>query len=367
MNIKFISTVFDNELPQLKSRQAMFPYLAQSEDGKLLCTFTIGEAFESVDGATNIAVSEDGGATWSKPSRIIDKSQEKISTTDTCKITNLGNGKFICLGYAFLREDESLPEGNPETGGLLDDFVFYTTSTDGGKTWSGYNKIDTSWKNSTEASAPITVLKDGTWATPITGFPKWNGKMNGRMCGRLLVSKDQGKTWNDDVVCMEFDGDATTCYEQRLCQLESGVIVNIAWNENTVTGERLCNHYTLSYDNGKTFTKPASTGVKGQASSIMALGGNKLLALHSIRRDTDRPGIYGYVGDLSDGKWNIENEYLIWEPDTPVFKDNSMADIFAYLKFGQPSAIRLSSGNIMVVFWHCENGQYKVKTIEIEL
>lgn len=362
-----ITDVFENKFPQLKSRQAMFPYLTQKEDGKLLCSFTIGEAFESVDGATHIAVSEDLGKTWSNPIKVIDKLQEKIPTTDTCKITNLGGNKFVCLGYAFLREDESLPEGNPQTGGLLDDFVFYTLSNDGGKTWTGYNKIDTSWKNSTEASAPITVLKDGTWVSPITGFPKWDGKMNGRICGRLLASTDEGKTWNDNAVCMEFDGDSTTCYEQRICQLENGVIVNVAWNENVKTGERLDNHYTLSYDNGKTFTKPESTGIKGQASHVMAINGNKLFALHSIRRDSDRPGLYGYVVNVDNGKWNIESEHLIWEPNTPIFKDESMADIFAYLKFGQPSSIKLSNGNIMVVFWHCENGQYKVKSIEIEL
>lgn len=286
MKIIKSTDVFENKLPQLKSRQALFPYLAQTENGQLFCSFKIAEAMESVDGATHLAVSEDLGKTWSEPKMILDK-----SNSETCKITYLGNNKFICLGYAFLRKDESLPVGNPETGGLLDDFVFYTISNDGGKTWSGYNKIDTSWENSTEASAPITVLKDGTWVAPITGFPAWDGKMRGRMCGRLLVSTDQGKTWNDDVVCMEFDGDTTTCYEQRLCQLESGAIVNIGWNENTATGERLCNHYTLSYDNGKTFTKPVSTGVQGQASSIMSLSGNKLFALHSIRRDTDRPGL----------------------------------------------------------------------------
>ena len=37
-------------------------------------------------------------------------------------------------------------------------------------------------------------------------------------------------------------------------------------------------------------------------------GGEKLLALHAKRRDTDRPGIYGYIVDLSGGNWNIEEE-----------------------------------------------------------
>lgn len=69
------------------------------------------------------------------------------------------------------------------------------------------------------------MLKDGAWITPITGFPDWEGKMHGKLCGRALISKDEGKTWNDDSVCMEFENNDITCYEQRMCQLDSGAIL----------------------------------------------------------------------------------------------------------------------------------------------
>ena len=44
-----------------------------------------------------------------------------------------------------------------------------------------------------------------------------------------------------DMISMDFGDDLTSCYEQRMCQLDSGVIVSIGWNENT---KRLENHYT---------------------------------------------------------------------------------------------------------------------------
>ena len=49
--------------------------------------------------------------------------------------------------------------------------------------------------------------------------------------GRLLRSYAQGKTWNDDVICMHFDDENITCYKQRMCQLDDGRIVVIGWNE----------------------------------------------------------------------------------------------------------------------------------------
>lgn len=158
-----------------------------------------------------------------------------------------------------------------------------------------------------------------------------------------------------------------TCYEQRMCQLDSGALVCIGWNENTETGERLDNHYTFSCDRGKTWSRPISTGVRGQASSVCALGGDRLLALHAVRRDTERPGIYGYVVGFSHRTWEIQDKMLIWEPETPVLRDDKMAEVFAYLKFGQPGAIRTRDGRILMSHWYAQDGQYKTVCTRIEI
>jgi len=152
-----------------------------------------------------------------------------------------------------------------------------------------------------------------------------------------------------------------------MCQLDSGMIVCIAWNEDSATGERMANHFTYSCDNGKTWSAPESTGIFGQASSVCAIGGERLLALHAIRRDTDRPGIYGYIVDLSKKTWNIVDSAVLWEPSVPVVKDAKMAEIFAFLKFGQPGAIKLANGDIMMSHWYAQEGQYKTVATRIEL
>lgn len=367
MKVISSSIIYDNPLPQLRSRQAAFPNIAELGDGTLVASYQIGEAFESVDGTSYVSFSRDGAKTWDGPYQMFDKSAEKVPITDCCKVTSLGGSRLVGIGYEYDRPNPELPIGNPQTGGLIDDRVYITRSEDGGKTWSKHEEVPNAWGHHTEASAPITVLKNGDWISPITGFPDWEGNMSSRLCGRMLHSSDQGRTWNDDTVCMEFEGDCVTCYEQRCCQLDSGAIVVIGWNENVKTGQRMTNHYTISYDNAKTFSKPMDTGIMGQASSVCAIGGEKLLALHAKRRDTDRPGIYGYIVDLSDGKWNIQEELLIWEPNTPVVKDLKAAEIFSFLKFGQPGAIRLKNGNIIMSHWFAEQGQYMTMSTLIEL
>ena len=86
-----------------------------------------------------------------------------------------------------------------------------------------------------------------------------------------------------------------------------------------------------------------------------------------MRKGTDRPGIYAYVVDLTDGRWNIEAESIIWEPDAPIVKDNSMAGVFAFLKFGQPGAIKLSDYSILTTHWTVENGQGKTIAMKFDI
>ncbi len=365
MKVLESNIIYENPLPQLCSKHSFFPFLFEMDDGTIGAVIAIGQAFESVDSASYVVFSKDGGKTWSEPQKMLCLADDKF--TDYCKATKLPDGRLVAMGYAYLRDDPSLPIGNPETGGLLDDFVFFSVSDDGGKTWTKPNKIDCAWGPHVEASAPITVLDDGTWITPITGFPDWEGNMHGRLCGRALRSEDEGKTWNDDSICMDFEGGDVTCYEQRMCKLSSGTVVCIGWNENVKTGERLENHFTASFDNGKTWTRPVSTGVLGQASSVCAIGGEKLLALHAVRRDTDAPGIYAYIVDFSEKTWNVIDSMLIWKPDYPVVKDEKMAEIFSFLKFGQPGAIQLSNGDIMMSHWYAKDGQYKTVATRIKI
>lgn len=367
--MKLISTsvIYENPLPILKSIQSAFPSICELDDGEILASHQLGEAFESVDKTSYVSRSVDGGKTFLPPKQMFNKKRERPIRSDCCKLTKLKNGNVMALGYQFLRKDKNLPIGNGETGGLLDDEVFFSVSKDNGNTWSKRKVIKCAWGPHVEASAPIYELADGSLATPITGFADWNGNKTLPADGRLLRSFDNGRTFNDDVICMEFEDKNISCFEQRMCQLDNGDLVVIGWNENLKTGELLCNHYTISKDNGKTFSKPESTGIKGQASSVLALGGNKILALHCLRRDCENPGIYGYIVDLSEGKWNIKESALLWAPNVPVLKDKNMAGVFAFLKFGQPTAIKLKDGRFLMSFWACENGQYKTYCSKIEL
>ena len=361
------SVIWTNPKPVLRSRHSFFPFACELDDKTLLASHVIGEAFESVDGTTWLSKSGDRGKTWELLPRKHKKSASEIPTTDYLKITNCGGGNLLLFGYEHFRKDPELTIGNQETSGVLDSRMILLRSPDNGATWSDAEEISCGWGHHVEASSPLLVLKNGGWVTPIAEVVKWDGSHSGALCGRLLKSKDRGKTWDDRTVTMRL-GDNVAVFEQRVCQLgPSGAVVVIAWNEDLKTGERLNNHYAVSYDSGETFEGPFDTGVRGQASSVCAIGGDRLLALHAVRRDTPKPGIYAYIVNLQNGKWEIENESLIWEPNFPVTKDTNMAEVFSFLKFGQPGAVKLSDGSILTTHWVVEQGQGRTVAMKLAI
>ena len=358
--------LYENPLPHLRSIQSMFSGLCRLPDGTLLASMQLGEAFEAVNCTSYTAKSTDNGVTWSMPEPMFDKSCEEYPLSDSCKITWTGD-RVTAFGMQYHRRDMALPIGNAQTGGVLESDVFYSESFDNGRTWSERRTIPMDWGMHTEATAPITVAADGSYVSPVTVFPAWDGSLSHPLCGKLLVSRDAGKTWDQSATCMQFDQPDVTCYEQRACRLDSGDLINIGWNENIRSEQRPHNHYTVSNDNGRTFSEPRDTGVQGQASSVMALPNERLLALHAIRRDTDRPGIYGFVIDFSHKNWDVAERFLLWEPQQQLRPHKGLADIFAYVRFGQPSAIQLSDNELLMTHWACEEGQYKTFTTRIRL
>ena len=124
MKIIHSNIIYENPLPQLRSRQSFFPFLCEFADGTIGATIVLGEAFESVDSASYFLTSEDKGRTWSKPIKMHNTTKYNFPLTDYCKVTTLSDGRLVCFGYAYIRKDQELPIGNPKNGGCLDSLVF---------------------------------------------------------------------------------------------------------------------------------------------------------------------------------------------------------------------------------------------------
>lgn len=357
--------IYTNPLPQLWSRKAYFPSLIHLHDGSLLTSFVLGEAMESADQTTVLYRSEDEGSNWHEAGTLIPP-EERSHFSDSAKLTVVSGEKLAALGYRFDRSNPNLPVGNPATGGLLPDEVFYCQSEDNGRYWSPPQTISTSFTGSVEASAPLTVLADGVWAAPIANFLDWEGNIGEGLEGRLLRSEDQGATWSDSAVTMCFPGGYTAIWEQRLCEYLPGHLAVIAWVEDLKSGEGWDNHIALSFDGGRNFGKAVNTGIHGQAANLCAISEGLVLSLHCMRKGVSEKGILATITDLSRGQWDTKTQCMIWHPRA-FAPSTAMPEVFSAVRFGQPSALYTGQGTWMVTFWCEEDGEASIRFIKLKI
>ena len=350
-------TIYENPIPNLVSRHAYFPGLAKLPSGDLLALFPIGEAFEAV---MNMFVSRscDQGEIWALQGPMYEDFE---LGTGSLKPTVLTDGTLIALGYGFNRDD---PEvfANPETGGLPDGGNYGSFSTDEGRTWSRPERIPLHRPEILETSGPCIELRNGDLIATGPPFPMWDGTIPSGRQGIVLRSRDQGKTWEDKTVFYKRGN--ISPYETRSCEMQEGRIVMIIWCLDEVAGKNLTNQAVVSHDNGMTWSDPIDTGVFGQASNVMYLGDDLLLAIHCQREG--EVGLYIHVVNFADDKWHILARTKVWDK-APSKHIGRLADMGTGLKFGQPSLLQLDNGDILATHWAIEDGQGQILTHRIRV
>ncbi|RYE10738.1 MAG: exo-alpha-sialidase [Hyphomicrobiales bacterium] len=352
------TTLYQNPAPLLVSRQAIFPGIVQLADGELVALFTIGQAFDAADTRAYVSRSSDEGKSWSEPYRLSHK-EAVPEESESFKPLLLRDGSMVATGYVFVRPTPTTPVVDPDSFELLKLRNKVAFSSDGGKSWSEPEYFSVEGEP-LELSGPCIELASGRLLGATAPF---HLKKTGH-AGWIIASDDKGRSW---FKLSEFYRSAETnvaTWECRLCEMSPGKVAVIAWAYDNATGANRDNILALSDDGGETF-RSIETGVHGQASNVLPLGGDRVLTIHAHR---EAPiGLVVRRVDLSGGSFRVEEELdLLGKTDMA----SDSADIrkqFASLKFGQPSLLRLASGEILAACWSFENSQYVIKTYRLQL
>ena len=352
-------TVYENPIPHIRSRHGYFPGLVKLPSGDLLALFAMGEAMDATNVTTCVSRSSDRGQTWNLQGPLHRKSDENPFDSDYLKPNALRDGTLIATGYRFHRTGRDEPIANPKTDGVCGGDNLVTQSCDEGHTWNTPQVIPRSYPELVEASGPCIELHDGTLLAAGSLFPMWDGTHPSGYVGALLRSRDKGKTWDDDA--RFYDGKLGTIApsEPRLCEMQDGRIVALWWATDHAAGRNLPNHITFSHDAGESWSGPVDTGVGAQASTLMHLGEDLLLAIHCHREG--EVGLVVRIVDFAGDQWRIVEQASIWDKARSS-KVGAFAQMAIQLKFGQASLLRLDDGDILATHWAVEEGQGRILT-----
>jgi sialidase-1 len=361
--------IYENPWPHVHSRHGCFPGLVALPSGELIALFVLAEAFEAPNGTTWVTRSSDDGRTWRLQGPVYDKSVLGVETTDSLKATLLRDGTLVATGYRFYRHDLEMPISIPETGGILPGDDIVTFSKDEGRNWAAPEIIQRSYPELLEISGPSIESRDSGDLLAIGALYKMpDGSNPSGQFGVLLRSRDKGKSWDDRSRYFSTWDNSITPFEARLCEMQDGRIVAVVWAYDYKTDQHLANHYVVSHDDGRTWSEPKPTPHMGQSPNLLWLGGDLLLTIHS-HRSSKESGVYVRLVDFKGAEWKMITETVIYGAGfrAQTHAGQSMPDMFKSFKFGQPSLLKLRTGEFLASHWCIEDGQGKVRSHRLRL
>jgi sialidase-1 len=359
--------IYRNPKPHVASRQAYFPSVVLMDNGEMLASMAIGEAFEAVNLNTYVCRSKDLGETWSDPVPLVGKEPGKLSS-NFARIMSLPGGIIVAnvvRSNRDLHPDEGL--ANPENIGMVPTDLLLVRSFDYGLSWEQPELISPPLTGpSFEQCCPVVPLRNGRWLWPTSTWRGWDGFCPNGMKMVALVSHDKGKTWPEYMNVMDRSASKIIFWESKIAEMKNGMLVAVAWTYDEANGKDLPDHYSLSSDGGKTWHEPLSTNIHGETMAIAELPGERLL---SVYRRMDKPGLWATVSHITDNDWINENDYPLWgvQELNLTNKSDNMVQDFNELKFGAPCITLLPDNTVYVAFWCYEKMVSNIRWFKLDV
>ncbi|MBF9129652.1 exo-alpha-sialidase [Plantactinospora sp. S1510] len=262
-------------------KRAFFGDMIKLRDGRLLVAYRESVAHINQDGRIMVVQSRDQGRTWTAPLVAIDT---PIDDRDP-KLMQMRDGTVL---MNFFRTDWTGYPGKPIT--LVGTFV--TRSTDQGGTWSTPSEVGTAMEGPSDVvvgayyaghaatHGPILQLRNGDLLVPLYGrLPE-----GGTGPATVVRSTDGGRTWPRENESVIGRADTFDFQEPNLSLLKDGSILSVIRTSINVA------YVSRSYDGGRVWTTPVSTGLPASSHHQLVLHNGDLLLTYGDLSGTFGPG-----------------------------------------------------------------------------
>jgi photosystem II stability/assembly factor-like uncharacterized protein len=233
----------------------------------------------------------DQGKTWSKPETLIDTPADDRHPA----FLELDDGTILCSFFTYSGESVT-----GDADGQSAVRVRIVRSLDGGRTWEKESRpLDTPLLYE-ETDGPFVKLRDGSALLAINGRTA-DGPPD---VAAFVRSTDGGKTW-EMLSTIQSDHDLV---EVTVAELPDGQWIMMARPEGDVA---------WSSDQGRTWTKPVSFGMRMFAPSLNVLRDGTLLCLHGsyapghpgLRAIFSRDGGATWIAPAADHGFLVDDSY----------------------------------------------------------
>jgi len=204
---------------------------------------------------------------------------------------------------------------------------------------------------SAEAPGALQVTGKGRWLVCYSPYNTFDPNVKVERNQVVLLRSDtRGASWQWGAMLRD-ERPGSTFAEAWAIELADGRLLGTAWHMNQTDGSDHPNAYAISKDAGVTWSPTRSTGIMGQATSLVPLPDGRGLFVFNQRKHGE-VGVWSTVVRPSETDFGVEASQIVWSAQQPT-QGASAGEHSAWtdFAFGEPCVACLPDGSFILVLW----------------
>ena len=334
------------------------PSITEFGDGSLIACQHVGRELGAPDNHIEVLRSSDGGRTWRNQGSIHDGAPPHDGWSYRGPdIQEVPGGRLVMTATRFKAGESKLFD--PDSEALVRPEMILFWSEDAGRSWSVPQVVPVDLppdRYTWNKAGDLLQLAPDRWMYPLETWKPVGYQGPPDQKAAAVFSCDQGETWGEFTVVADDRTGRCLWWDQMNARLPDGRIYTMLWTHLYGTSEDLVNHWVVSSDEGRSWSKPQPTNLRGQVCTPIPLPDGRVAAIYNYRHEPQGVRV-AVTEDLSH--FDVENEVVVFDAGAEATfgetdHDNFLAE-HLLIGFGKPKGIVLREGAILTFFW-CTSG-----------
>ncbi len=348
---------------------AYMPTIAPLADGTWVAAQHVGQSLGSSDNHIEFLISRDG-ATWENRGSIHgSEGADERYTYRAPKIVAVPDGRLLISADRYPQNTGALFDLESET--LSRSEMLLIWSNDRGETWAEPQIVPVDLppeRYSWNGTGPVLQVNPNRWIYTLETWKPEGYEGPPDQKSAAVFSADGGQTWGELTATADDPENRLMYYDQMGAVLPDGRVCILLWTHLDGTSQDLNNHWVVSSDEGRAWSAPKPTNLRGQVCAPIALSDGRLAAVYNFRHEPQGVRL-ALSEDLEH--FDVENEVVVFDAGAEATMGPPAADSFhaehIQIAFGKPGGLQLPDGDLLTYFWCTSEGVTHTRWVRLQL
>ncbi len=343
-------------LSRAEHRGAFMPTISQLRDGSLIGCQHAGAGLGAPDNVIEVLRTDDG-KTWRNQGPIHHSAKADGWAYRGPHITETPDGRLVLTATRFEASESALFDPVSEALHRPEMLLFW--SHDGGQTWSAPEVVPVDLppeRYTCNGTGALVQFSPDRWWYPFETWKPEGCELPPDQKAAAVISTDQGQTWGELTRIADDPTGRLHWWDLLHTRLPDGRLYAMLWTHLYGGKQDLPVHWVVSADEGRTWSTPVPTNLRGQVCCPIALADGRLAAIYNYRHEPQ--GVRVAISeDLTT--FDLEHEAVVFDAGAEAALGDPVNDSFlaehVLIGFGKPQGLQLQDGAILTCFW-CTTG-----------